>query len=42
MAYSQPDAMKDYDLKTLKGRFEGLREVKIEHREVEGSHYPPG
>lgn len=42
MVYPQSENEKDYDLKTLKGRFEGLREIKVEHREAEGSHYPPG
>jgi hypothetical protein len=33
---------RDYDMKTLKGRLEGLREVKAEQRDLEGEHYPPG
>lgn len=33
---------KDYDMKTLKGRFEGLREMRAEQRDSIGEHYPPG
>ena len=29
-------------MKTFKGRFEGLREINIEHREEEREHYPTG
>ena len=39
---SRQDVERDYDMKTLKGRFEGLREIKAEHRDMEGEHYPPG
>ena len=42
LSNSHQEVERDYDMKTLKGRFEGLREVKVEHREMEGEHYPPG
>ena len=32
LSHSRQDVDRDYDMKTLKGRFEGLRDIKVEHR----------